>query len=343
MSEELSINTVENDEKLIRFRQDEMVECDECRRLSPPNRTTCIYCGAELPASVLEAKLQKCAGTAVPDSVDALNVIAVSFPASFDTDSLTELAEVVGINSISFARAWQAGPPLPVARLSSSVESHLVEKQLASLGINSITWRDSEISTRNPFRRCSSLKFHEEELEFIVRDGSTAPNFPYSYLRFAVNGRIVVRNIELDEKPGRSVDSLTGQSVEITSDRELILIFVETSDDAFLIDASAFDFSCLENDKGLTVVENLSTLRKTIAARASHLVWDKGFETVGPHLNEIWPSQQESASGGWRRSRPGRVEVKSVYSRSNELQFKKYALLRWKSRISGVNNVEGTV
>jgi hypothetical protein len=342
MSEELSINTVENDEKLIRFRQDEMVGCDECHRLSPPNRTTCIYCGAELPATVLEAKLQRCAGTAVPDSVDALNVIAVSFPASFEPERLNQLAELVGISSVSFARAWQAGPPLPVARLSSSVESHLVENQLANLGINSVTWRDSEINTQNRFRRCSSLRFHEEELEFIVRDGSTAPHFPYSYLRFAVNGRIVVRNIELDEKPGRSEDSLTGQSVEITSDRELILIFVDTSGDPFLIDASAFDFSCLENDKGLTVVENLSTLRKTITARASHLVWDEGFETVGPHLSEIWPSQQESLSGGWRRSRPGRVAVRSIFNQSNEQQFKKYALLGWKSRISGVNNAEGT-
>src|SRR3954463_11890213 len=138
MSEELSISKVENEEKLIRFRQDELVECDKCRRLSPPNRTTCIYCGAELPASVLEAKLQKCAGTVVPDSLDALNIIAVSFPASFDTDRLSELAELVGINPVSFVRAWQAGPPLPVARLSSSVESHLVENQLANLGINSV-------------------------------------------------------------------------------------------------------------------------------------------------------------------------------------------------------------
>jgi hypothetical protein len=96
----------------------------------------------------------------------------------------------------------------------------------------------------------------------------------------------------------------------------------------YRISANSFDFSCLGSEKGLLAAENLSRLVRTFRARASKAEYDDSFNSMRMALESVWPSEQQNASSGWRRERPGKYSIGSVTERNNEMQFLRYSQMR---------------
>ena len=113
------------------------------------------------------------------------------------------------------------------------------------------------------------------------------------------------------------------------ADEAMIDLYTASHRLTWRIGASGFDFSCLENEKALTVNENIGRLQRQLVARSSKAKFDDSYANARSLLELAWGTQQETQSSGWRRERPGKLSVGLATTKSNETQFTRYSRLRY--------------
>ncbi|HEX4898892.1 MAG TPA: hypothetical protein VFV61_00070, partial [Pyrinomonadaceae bacterium] len=73
---------------------------------------------------------------------------------------------------------------------------------------------------------------------------------------------------------------------------------------------------------------NFASLLNLICTRSPAARHDDSYLSLRQTLDVIWPSGQRTASGGWRRERPGKYSIEAVTESSNVNQFTRYSRLR---------------
>ncbi|HUS11121.1 MAG TPA: hypothetical protein VMZ30_11710, partial [Pyrinomonadaceae bacterium] len=117
-------------------------------------------------------------------------------------------------------------------------------------------------------------------------------------------------------------------------------VYTRQQSTSYRIAANSFDFSCLGPSKGLLASNNISTLVQLFRQRAPQARHDDSFNSLRKSLEAVWPSEQQTASSGWRRERPGKYNVGSITGVNNEMQFLRYSKLRYHLQMTAASSAE---
>ena len=313
------------------FSPDQMVRCEECLRANPPVRTTCLYCAAALPVTEQSAAVLKPTLRPLEKWEQGFNNILIPGRGNnSDADALKEIASLLRLTIEQARRITEAAEPLPVARVSTESEALLIERRLRDLGLRVLTVSDEALALESsPPKRIRSLEFTEEALLARPTGSGETLRAAWDDIRLLVAGRMVVRQIEVEERRGRREENEIVDARELSADDALLDIYPSARNENWRIVAGSFDFSCLGEQKGLVSAQNFKGLLAELRSRAARAEYDDSYARVRQALTTVWPLEQQTESRGWRRGGPGRYSTEILTTSDNERQFTCYSRLRY--------------
>lgn len=313
------------------FTHEQMVTCEVCLRANPPTRTSCLYCSAQLPATEAGATLQKPTLRLLEKWEQGFNAILwPGGPSSLTEAALGETAELLRLKPEDLKRIIETSEPLPVARAATRDEASLIESRLAQTGLSVSVVADSDLALDDSsLRRARAFELTDSALIAHPAAGSGEIwSMAWTEIALLVTGRLVVRQVEVEERRGRKAESELVDARELSADDAVLDIYTAQNNNSLRIKAGNFDFSCLGSLKGLVAAQNFSTLLSVLRERASEASFDDSYQRVRHALAAVWPLEQQTEARGWRRAGPGRVSTEAVTRSDNEMQFTRYSRLR---------------
>jgi len=142
-----------------------------------------------------------------------------------------------------------------------------------------------------------------------------------------VAGRRLVTRVEIETRRRRNSEKPIG-SRELSSDEPLMDLYSRSGKIGIRIYSSSFDFSCLGPEKSVTAFENFAKLLKLLGAHAPKVEVDETYHSLRAVLGSIWPLDPQTTKGDSRRSGAGKVDISTVTTIDNEIQFNSYSRLR---------------
>jgi hypothetical protein len=323
------------------FAPDQMIRCDECLRANGPTRINCLYCGAALPVNESSVNLQKPAlrplekweqgynNILLPSSANHLQPVNARLSNLTDVE-IAEAADLLKLTTKDLKRILVFELPLPVARASTIDEALLVQRRLGRLRIDTVIVSDADLGTiESPPIRIRSINFESDGFVVYQTPETLGINITWSGLVLTVEGRLVVKRVELrEQKTSRSENRILDAN-EFFTDEFVVEFYTHGQATPFRINANSFDFSCLGDRKQFVAAENLRAMLDLFREHTAQLECDDSFNSARKALEAVWPSQRQIEAGGWRRDRPGKYSVGSATEISNETQFLRYSRLRY--------------
>jgi len=312
------------------FRPEEMVRCEECLRANPPTRVSCLYCAAPLPFTEETANLQKPSLRPLEKWEQGYNCILLPMsPHSLTDESLVEAGNLLKLSSDHLKRITAAEMFLPVARAANFDESSLVCHRLKALGIRTLVVSDQDLGMeQSPPMRMRAAEIDETGIAAYQVGADEGVSIPWTDFALFAVGRLVVKNVEMQERKAGRAESKILDVSEFFTDEAVVDIYCKEQDGNYRIFANRFDFSCLGNRKGLLAGENFLVLLELLREHAPQAVYDDSYNSLRKALEPVWPSEQQTESRGLRRGRPGKYSVETVIAISNDAQFSRYSRLR---------------
>ena len=312
------------------FALTDMITCDGCLRANPPTRSNCLYCGATLPAGAAETRPTDESGdeTSPPAPADSgCYVVLAPNQAGATTDlSLEKIAELLRLRAVDVQIALGLGAPVPLALAATPEEATTLADELQTLGITADVFRADTLNLNLPVKKIRALEFSEVGLTAMILNGGTL-SVNWGDLLLMVLGRLMVNRLEVEERRRRG-RSQPVDSRELFSDEPLVDLYVRSDEGGYRISTASFDFSCLGTGKALTAFENFTKLVEVLRTRAAKVEVDESYRSLRTVLTSIWPLESQTRKGEWRRAGAGKVDVATVTSIDNEVQFNNYSRLR---------------
>jgi len=336
-STSLAFDTVP-DAKPQSFAPAEMVTCDACLRANPPTRAKCLYCGASLSvtsskaldaeASVKSTDFSRALSAENPTEVGSLNscyLVLAPNQTDLSESSLAEISALLHLQITDVRRAVGLHSPIPLARATPKQVTILADK-FRALGLGVNTFKEDTLNLDVPARKIRALEFSDEGLAAEFMSG-TAVSVNWADLVLMVTGRLVTNRVEVEERRRRGGSQPLG-SRELFSDEPVVDLYTKSDEVGYRISASSFDFSCLGPEKAMTAFENFARLIDVLRSRAPNVEQDDVYRRVRAVLANVWPLEPQTRKGEWRRSGAGKMDLSTVTSTNNEIQFNSYSRLR---------------
>jgi hypothetical protein len=314
------------------FAPAEMITCDTCLRANPPTRSNCLYCGAILPGTrnAPEAQPTREPRPDVNVTSGFYVVLAPNQSSVRDDSSLAEIAELLHLGTNEAQSTVGLGRPAPLLRAATFDQATLLAERLVALGIGVDIFREDALNLDTPPRKIRALEFSDDGLAGTLMSGGGV-SVPWDDLILVVIGRLLVNRKESEERRRRG-RSQPLDTRELFSDEPVADLYTR-SDEVGRISSSSFDFSCLGTEKAMTAFENFTTLIKLLSLRAPNVEVDDSYRNLRAVLTNIWPLEPQTRKGEWRRSGAGKVDISTVTTIDNEIQFNSYSRLRQQVKV----------
>jgi hypothetical protein len=329
-----------SDARLHSFAPAEMITCDECLRANPPTRSKCLYCGANLPLTGNGHEVQSSReAIGQIDQIDqpgnpsdACYVVLAPNQTNIMAElSLAEIASLLHLPTTEVEIAVGSGCGVPLARAASSEQATMLADKLRALGIGVDTIREDTLSLDLPGRKIRALEISDDGLAATPMNGGEI-SVPWADLILMVNGRLLVKRVEVEERQRRGRPKPL-DTRELFSDEPVVDLYMRSDELGWRISSSSFDFSCLGPEKAMTAFENFTTLINLLRLRAPKVEVDDSYRSLRALLANVWPLEPQTRKGEWRRSGAGKVDVSTVTTIDNEIQFNSYSRLRQRLKL----------
>jgi len=308
----------------------EMVTCDACLRANPPTRSNCLYCGAILPGTLKETQsTRESGGEQGPDANSNSGfciVLAPNQSRALDQSSLGEVGELLRLGTAEMQGVVGLGRPVPLLRAATLDQAKMLAEKLVAIGIGVEMFREDALNLDVPTRKIRALEFSVSGLKATLMRGEGI-SIRWDDLILIVTGRLVVNRKESEARRRRG-GSQPLDSRELFSDEPVIDLYTRSDKIGCRISANSFDFSCLGDEKAMTAFENFTTLTRLLSSRAPNVELDDAYRSLRAVLTNIWPLEPQTRKGEWRRSGAGKMDVATVTTIDNEIQFNRYSRLR---------------
>src|SRR5262245_21812730 len=305
-----------------------MIRCEECLRVNPPTRFACLYCNAALPLNESTAHLRKPILRLPEKHQLGFNCILVANDTSpLLENPLPRIAELLKLSPEVLGSILAVNSPMPLALTASREEAELVNDRLRAYGLSTIVLPDEDLGGEDTVVRVRSLRF-DDKSTLLRHGGNSAIVISWSDFRLMVSGRLVVQQVEVNERVSRRPETEILDTSQFFSDELIFDIYSSTHDRTWRFGTNSFDFSCLQDQKSFIAAENLKKLQELVCAKCPNLSHDSAYSEMRSTLQKVWPSEQETNSRSWRRERPGKYSMGAVTANSNRTQFTRYSRLR---------------
>ena len=312
------------------FPAEQMIRCEECLRANPPTRVSCLYCVAPLPTTEFSARLRKPVLRPPERHQSGYSNVLMPPDTAISDETIDAAGTLLKLTPESLQQVLSARIPLPVARTASREEAELVRDRLSDLGLDCLLISDRELGlSETGVKRVKSLAFDDTYLTIQLAGMVEKTTIQWTDVILIVPGRLFETRFEITERMTRKPEKEILETSEFFRDEAVIDFYVGGHDVTWRINATGFDFKCLESDKTLIANENIGKLQRVIVARSVNANVDESYSRVRNVLELAWTTQPETQSSGWRRERPGKLSVGMATIKSNETQFTRYSRLRY--------------
>ena len=322
IDEPLSGSTITDARKLRAFASSELVPCSACSRANAPTRTSCLYCGALLETTDVNA-CSPAPDQEIETTADVCFHLAIA-PAQFDEATMEKLASLLDrkVSDLQLLLTQPLGAPL--FAVNSEKQARAAAEKLHELGVATRIISDEQLAVQNTPVAVSALEIRDDAVEGTVGRGKQAVSAFWDEISLIVIGRLYFETKEIEQKRNREKQVIDER--EILTDEAVLDIYVRHDKVGWRIRANSFDFSCLGDKKQLTAFANFATLIALLRARATAAVMDDSYLRLRNALNAIWPAEPNTRAQARRRRAFGDFDS-SVTSIDNELQFTRYSCL----------------
>jgi len=312
----------------IGFKPDEMIQCQKCARANAPNRLNCMYCGAALEISAEAALKIKPHLRKLENWENGFNLIYSPPDENISAETITQIAELVGLEREALQRIFDARKPLPIVRCETAREADILQNRLRAAGLEITVVADEKLAAENLPKRLRRLEFQDDKILLILFNNDEVEEIRAEDLILIVSGAIFQKAVESTEARKKGESKIL-DATETASDESLIDIYGKTDATGYRILTKGFDFSCLEADKGILARENIKKLVAKLQSRAPHAKVVDDYLTIRNALGEIWEVEQRKDSQGLARQRFGKFDLSNISTSNNLQQFTKYSRLQW--------------
>lgn len=310
------------------FQPEEMIRCGKCARSSPPTKTNCFYCGAELEISEAQSKYVRPNLRKLEAWEKGWNVIIQRVSSVFEAANIIEIARILKTEADLLRKIISFGKPLPVARAESPKEAEIVRKSLSDFGIESVVVSDETLKSEINPQRLRGIEFDDGNLILILFNRDEIVEIAGENLALIVTGAIFERRIEATETHSKKGENKILDATETSSDESLIDIYSRADANGYRIPAKGFDFSCLESEKGILAKDNIVKLAAKLRNYAPHAEYADDYLQVRECLGTVWEVNQKTESQGLKRGGIGKFNLGNLTTVNNLTQFTKYSRLR---------------
>jgi hypothetical protein len=305
----------------IGFTTADLIECTGCGRANAPNRSLCLYCGAELDGiGITKFDIRE------PEGWESgFNVVLVD-ASDADVDRAASVLASLLREERENAKAILAnGKSLPLARVESEGQAFGITEKLLDFGVKTLTVADTELNATLPPTRLRSIIFSESELQMTPFGGVVSRSVPCNELVLIVHGVVIERRTESIERR-KLRGAKTMSETEMSSDEPVIDLYSMGDPNGWRIPATGFDFSSLGPGKSLIVSENMRRLAAKLVEFCPGATVVDDYMSIRSALEHPWPSEsrRDSEMLGIKRK-----EFSKKLTTSNALQFTKYSRLQW--------------
>ena len=311
------------------FAPAQLVACPVCLRANAPTRMQCLYCGAALPVASEAEDLRRPVLRPLETWEQGYNVVLLARAEDAPDvphDALAEAAQLARLEPEQLQQMIAARVPLPLARTVERAEAELLERRLASLSLRVEIVSDEALASAVPPQRVRLLVWDEEALTGWASADDVGERVAWAEVRLLVVGRISRRQIEVEERQGRTEREVV-ETREFYEDEGVLDLYMTDAMHNWRIMAGSFDYSCLDEQKSLLAAENFMRLVAALRTRATAAVFDDDYTALRHLLQAAWSVAEQTTSGGLRRER-GRLRMSATTSVTNEPQFTRYGRLR---------------
>ena len=250
--------------------------------------------------------------------------------------SLAETAALLGLKVPDLNRILGAGQPVPLSRLATPEEAALIDEGLRRSGIETVTIAHIDLHLEVAAKKIRALELSDDSLTAIPANGSGKVTAPWDEVALVVAGRLHLNRQETTERKRRGRKQ-TVDSRQLSSDESVLDLYVKSDEGGWRISSNNFDFSCLGSAKSFTTFENFAALIRLLRERTK-AQFDDSYTQARPALATVWPVEQQTRKGEWRRSGTGKFDVATVTTTDNEAQFTRYSRLRYCLRLRELMN-----
>lgn len=199
--------------------------------------------------------------------------------------------------------------------------------RLRTQGIETLTVAHEDLHLGSAAKRIRALELSDDSLTAISTSGIGKVTARWDEVTLLVVGRLLLNRHETEERKRRGRKQMV-DSRQLSADESVLDLYTKSDEINWRISATNFDFSCLGSAKAVTTLENFVALISLLRDRASNARFDDSFNQARSALASVWPVEQQTRTGEWRRSGAGKFDVATVTTTDNEDQFRRYSRLR---------------
>lgn len=306
----------------------ELIECGKCRRASPPNRLKCLYCGTPLELSDAESGRIKPVLRKLEAWEKGFNLIYLPDAAVIDEYQLKEINRMTRIETETLQKIFEAKKSLPLARAESEKEAEIVRQRFAENGIKTVILSDEKLAAENPPVRLRGMGIVGDTIYLVAFNTDDVFQMKSDDLLLIVTGAIFQKRVEAREKRGKKGENTLLSATETATDEKLFDIYFRNEETGFRIAQKGFDFSCLEEEKGMFAAENMERLIKKLKSFAPKAKLAEDYVPNRAALGNVWDVSERKDSKGLVRENLGKFNIGNVTIVSNLEQFTKYSRMQ---------------
>lgn len=305
------------------------MNCPNCNRRTPAARSSCIYCGAELPVS----KIEVAPSQRLLESYErAFNVVLDPTFSRLDENTVPRFAQALQIE-VSEAQAFvAANKNVPVQRCLNRQEAELIAALIRTCGVGAKVVADEDMQPGRELMRARRIAIEGDALH--LRHASGELQMPTADIRLLVIGYLKNKRVDFAER-GSGIARNANNVVEFSefySDEMLLDVYTSSLASSFRIKSDSFDYSGLVSPLAFRIELNFQAAINRLRERVPQAALDNDFLKVRHLLARAWPERSHSESRGVKRAGPGYKPVaqSSVIS-DNRDQFERYSRLMFLS------------
>lgn len=308
---------------------DEMIECGRCKRASPPNRLKCLYCGAQLEFSDAQSGLVKPVLRKLEAWEKGFNLIYLPDETTAVEDHHTkEIGRMTRIETETLQKIFEARKPLPLARAETEKEAEIVRQRFDENGIKTVILSDEKLAAENSPVRLRGMGIVGDTIYLVAFNTDDVFQMKSDDLMLIVTGAVFQKRVESKEKRSKKGENTLLSATETATDEKLFDIYFRNDETGFRIAQKGFDFSCLDDKKGMFAAENIERLVKKLKSFAPDAKLVEDYLPNRASVVNVWDVTERKDSKGLVRETFGKFNISNATIVSNLEQFTKYSRMQ---------------
>jgi len=309
------------------------MNCPGCNRTTPSGRAVCIYCGAALPVTRIEAAPRQ---RHLDHSERAFNTVIDPTKSRVDDQTEVSLASALQLEPAEARTFVVARKRVPIARSQTRQEAELIAALMRTCGLGATVVADEDLQLDKDLMRARRITRTPDHLDIYHSAGHAS--VALAEIRLLVVGALHNIRVDFTEGIARTKGSSGAllDSSEFRSGEMVVDVYSSKLEQSFRIKSDGFDYSGLVWPLSFRAEVNFHSAVSALHGAAPQLQIDDDFTRVRTLLARAWPERSRIESRGVKRAglsfRP--VAQNSVIG-DNRDQFDRYSRLMFLSLSGG--------